>query len=106
MNVTKRVGDPGEVRLSVAGELDLSTVDQLQQQVEQELLADRRPQRLVLDLTGLTFCDSTGLSAMLAAQMAGAEHGVAVIVANPRGMTLRVMEATGLLDILTSAGST
>ena len=78
VNVTRHTGDAGEIRLSVAGELDLSTVDQLQQQVGQELLTDRLPQRLVLDLAGLTFCDSTELSAMLAAQMAGAEHGVAV----------------------------
>ena len=54
-----------EATVTVAGELDLSTAAQ----VEQALLEaeEKRPERLALDLRGLSFMDSTGLRMVLEA---------------------------------------
>jgi anti-sigma B factor antagonist len=59
--------DAGVV-IELAGELDLATAP-----LVEEALADvetTRPQLLVLDLSGLTFMDSTGLRIVLAADAA------------------------------------
>jgi len=105
MNITRHNGDDGEVRLALAGELELATVDQLRQHVKQELAASRPPSRLLADLAEVTFCDSTGLGALLASRTDAADHDISFQVINPSGMTRRIMHATGLLEILTGRAS-
>ena len=58
---TVRIG--AEHRVSVAGELDIATVDQLQHQLQSVEQSDAA--MIVLDLSGLTFIDSTGLRLVL-----------------------------------------
>ena len=52
----------GLALVEVVGSLDLSTAFGLEQHVT--ALADRRTRRVTLDLSGLTFVDPTGLSAL------------------------------------------
>lgn len=53
------------VRIGLAGELDLSTADEVEEELESaEALG---PAVLMLDLSGLSFLDSTGLRVVLAA---------------------------------------
>ena len=106
MNITRHADPTGEVRLALAGELDLATVDRLHQHVKQEMIADRPPRRLVIDLAEVTFCDSTGLGALLNAQTMAAEHGTTLWVINASGMTRRVLRATGLQDVLGAVPTT
>jgi anti-sigma B factor antagonist len=57
--------DGDEVTVAISGELDLSTAPQVE-----EALGDaeeKGPERIVLDLEGLSFMDSTGLRMVLAA---------------------------------------
>jgi anti-sigma B factor antagonist len=103
MNITRHAGAAGDIRLALAGELDLSTVDELHQHVKQELISHRPSARLTIDLAEVTFCDSTGLGALLEAQAVAAEHGTALWVINPNGMTRKVLQVTGLHDLLTAA---
>lgn len=51
----------GKIRL--AGELDVATVPRLRTALAGSLA--RRPARLILDLTELDFCDSTGLALLV-----------------------------------------
>jgi anti-anti-sigma factor len=58
---------PETVWIRLTGELDISTADGLQTRiVEQE---DAGPQTIVLDLSDLTFMDSTGLRLIVAADL-------------------------------------
>jgi anti-anti-sigma factor len=61
------VAGPGEgqVRVILTGELDLSTADRVEQELEQ-VEADG-PELITLDLRGLKFLDSTGLRVVLSA---------------------------------------
>ncbi|MFE5947968.1 STAS domain-containing protein [Streptomyces sp. NPDC056480] len=52
----------GAVLLRVTGELDLATVPLVRRAAVAALA--HRPRRLLLDLTGLVFCDGTGLQAL------------------------------------------
>ena len=89
------------VRLALTGELDLATAPRVEEELEQAERA--RPGRIVLDLRGLTFIDSSGLRVIVAADArARAEGRRLTLVQGPEAVR-RVFEITGLagrLDIV------
>ena len=88
------VPDRDAVRVSPVGEIDLSTVSEIRAELHE--LKEVGFTRLVLDLRGTTFLDSTGLHLILeeyaAAQADGAQFA---LVAGPPEVQ-RVFELTGL----------
>ncbi|GIF05672.1 STAS domain-containing protein [Actinoplanes siamensis] len=97
-----RYDGPGVVRLAFHGELDLATTDLVDTYVS-AALAGEDVRRLVLDVAGLTFCDSAGIDALLAARAGAASRDVAFQVVGARGIVRRSMAATGVLALLTAA---
>jgi anti-anti-sigma factor len=85
-------------RVVVKGELDLLTSPQLQEQLM--ALSGQRPPRLLLDLTGVTFFDSSALNVVLQAQREAGEHGFELAVI-PSAAVSRVLHLTGVADHLT-----
>jgi anti-anti-sigma factor len=82
------------VRLSVAGELDLATVDSL---TRVAIGALRLPVRvLVLDMHGVTFCDAAGVGALLRIQRSAAEVGTRLVLAGIRPAVRRVLDLVGV----------
>ena len=63
----------GLVRVSLRGELDLSTVEKVEDELRR--IEDRGDELLVLDLSGLTFLDSTGLRLMVTADQRARKSG-------------------------------
>ena len=63
----------GLVQVSLRGELDLSTVDKVEDELRR--LEDQSDKLLVLDLRGLTFLDSTGLRLMVTADQRARKAG-------------------------------
>ncbi|MFJ8623741.1 STAS domain-containing protein [Kitasatospora sp. NPDC093550] len=59
------------------------------------------PPRLVVDLAGLTFCDSTCLNALLKARLAAQAAGLPLMLAAPTPQTRRLLEITGADEVLT-----
>lgn len=57
-------------------------------------------QHVVLDLSGTTFLDSTGLSAIVAARKQATESGGWLRVANPRPNVQKLLAITALDDYL------
>ena len=85
------------VVLRVAGELDLLTTPTLAEACSQELR--KRPPVLVIELTGVTFLASVGMSAIVAAHEEGGEHTKVRVVGGTRD-TLRPIRVTGLDNLL------
>jgi anti-sigma B factor antagonist len=86
------------VRLSLFGELDIAAaprVDGALDEVEGE-----RPSRIVLDLRGLTFLDSTGLRALIGADARAREEGRRLTLIQGPDAVQRVFSITGLDDRL------
>ena len=83
--------------LRVAGELDLLTTPTFAEACTQEL--KKRPPVLVIDLTGVTFLASVGMSAIVAAHEEGGEHTKVRVVGGTRD-TLRPIHVTGLDNLL------
>lgn len=96
-SVTVRRTDT-EAVVSPVGEVDVSSVGELAGRVE-ELLVDAPP-RIVIDMGGVTFCDSQGLGTLVAlSQKARMAHSVLVLT-NVRAALHRVLDITGLRAVL------
>jgi anti-anti-sigma factor len=80
--------------LGVQGELDLATSDSLYRRGRAAI--GRHPRLLLLDLTGLSFCDASGLSAFVRianeAEAAGCGYGLIA----PQPLVAKVLRITGL----------
>ncbi|RYJ29103.1 anti-sigma factor antagonist [Streptomyces sp. L-9-10] len=83
----------------MVGELDYAQATILREQTERLVLSPG--QNLVIDFSGLEFCDSTGITALLAArqraQAAGADMTLTAVPAN----TLRILTMIGLDQVFT-----
>lgn len=92
--------------LSVTGELDLGSAGQFTSAVGE--LAQATPRlRLVLDLSGLTWWDSSGLAALIIAQQrVSALPGAWMVVAGLPGYLAQRLRAAGLDGEFTMAGTT
>lgn len=91
------VRDGNAARLSLAGELDLAVID-----VAREKLAEAgegEPSRIVIDLSGLTFIDSTGIAFLVAAANGDDEHRLSFIPCEAYGVQ-RVLSVTGVAELL------
>jgi stage II sporulation protein AA (anti-sigma F factor antagonist) len=92
----------GYVRLSLAGEIDMSTVDVLLRG-QSEALAGAATGRLhgvVVDLDRVTFLDSTGINVLVGGYREASATGLTYRLENPRGPVARVLEVSGVLATL------
>jgi anti-anti-sigma factor len=84
--------------LALSGELDLASVSLLQETVND--LAGEAISAVVLDLSRLTFMDSTGVRATLDARVLCERRGYRFSLIPGPAQVQRLFELTGLLDIL------
>ena len=92
--------DGGIHILAVTGELDVSNVGGLHRQIVTAL--DTGPARIVVDLTGTTHMDSSGLAELLAAHQRALDAGgaLALVITSPGiRRTLEIRGVDGLLTI-------
>ncbi|MBT2403187.1 MULTISPECIES: STAS domain-containing protein [unclassified Streptomyces] len=83
----------GAVVLALSGELDHDTAEPLRE----ALAAAATPGgRLVVDLSGLGFCDSTGLNVLLQGRLAVREAGGSLDLSGLRGPVARMFHITGV----------
>src|SRR5207244_511867 len=90
-----RESDPdGAPVLRVTGELDVSNAATLQASAASVLAA--RPERVIFNLSGLRYMDSAGIAVLLGV----AAQVNTVNLRNPSVAVRRVVEVTGLTDVL------
>jgi anti-sigma B factor antagonist len=88
------------VIVALSGEIDLYTAPRLQSQLDQALNTDQAV-RLVVDMSGVDFCDSTGMNVLLAAQRLAREHGGNIELSGPRPAVRKILQVTGLESVFT-----
>ncbi|WP_328862909.1 STAS domain-containing protein [Streptomyces sp. NBC_00306] len=95
----------GVVLISVRGSLDgWSDGDRLVDALTKA--AEDRGRRTVVDLSGLTFADSTALHALLHGRRSHAAAGVPLVLAGPMNVkVLRLFEVTGTQEAFQFASS-
>jgi anti-sigma B factor antagonist len=89
---TRREGD--RVRLSLYGELDIAAAGRLDAELAE--IERQSPAQIVLDLSHLTFLDSTGLRSIIAADARAKEEGRRVTLVQGPEVVRRVFAITGL----------
>lgn len=99
VSISVTTSEAGEVHIvHVAGEIDVTSAAVLRDALE-ALIADGH-RRLVLDLSDVTFLDSTGLGIVVGRLKRLARHGGTMTVAASHERVLRVFTITGLDQLL------
>lgn len=93
LNISVR-HEPEETVVAMTGELDIGTVPRLRSAVEEAL--DGSPSRLVLDMGGVTFCDSQGLGTLVVLSHTAARARSSLVLTNVSEMLIRLLQVTGL----------
>jgi anti-sigma B factor antagonist len=86
---------PSEVVLSLHGECDMASAPALTSAIEALVTP-----KVVVDLSGLTFLDSTGLGGLIRAKNCLAQRGTTMTIRGADGEVRKVLEITGTLDAL------
>lgn len=81
--------------MSLAGELDVTHAQEVR-----DVLTRSSPAPVVVDLSGLDFIDSSGITAVVAAREEILEEGMGFAIRGARGSVRRVFEICGLTDLL------
>ncbi len=89
--------------VTAIGEVDLETASQLGDGVD-AAVRDVCP-HVALDLTGVTFMDSTGLKVLLALQRRGDLADGSLVLVGPRPPVVKILALTGLDKAFTVVGS-
>ncbi|MFD3549758.1 STAS domain-containing protein [Streptomyces sp. NPDC058655] len=85
--------------LEITGDLDYATAPELRKTVDHLTLA--AGQVLVLDLGGLKYCDSSGITTLAAARNLAGEQGAGMALAAVPANTLRILGIVGLDRVFT-----
>jgi anti-sigma B factor antagonist len=93
-----RIDDSRDVILALSGELDVISAPELEMHLS-GLAADACP-RVLLDLSGLTFVDSAGVSVLVKAKHEAEAKGRRLILRSPTEQVRQVFSVVGLADWL------
>ncbi|GAA1287588.1 STAS domain-containing protein [Saccharothrix xinjiangensis] len=102
LTLTTTTGAAGRT-IALDGELDHQTVPRLHEALAGLRLAPG--ERLVVELSALTFCDSSGLAGFLAAHEAASAAGAGITLANPPRVLMRMLRFTGLDSVFDTEGA-
>jgi anti-sigma B factor antagonist len=86
--------------VTVSGEIDLYTATRLQGELT-AVLDGGRAVRVVVDMSEVDFCDSTGMNVLLSALKRAREHGGGLDLASPRPAVRKILQVTGLDSVFT-----
>ena len=86
--------------VTLAGEIDLYTAPRLQTELH-AAMRSADPALVVVDMSGVEFCDSTGMNVLLAAHRQARERGGDLALAAPRAPVRKILEVTGLSSVFT-----
>jgi anti-anti-sigma factor len=89
---TDRTGEA--IVVTVAGELAMGTTFRLEPELER-LTRDTDAGALVVEMSGVTFMDSSALGLLLATEQRLQADGIRFLVANPSPPVRRILELTG-----------
>lgn len=85
--------EQGDVVLDIRGDIDVATAPQLWRELEPQLDTTRH---VVVDLSKVSFIDSTGVGTIIRAVNALRERGQRLTLRSPTPMTKTVFETVGL----------
>jgi anti-sigma B factor antagonist len=97
LEVRTETAEDGSRRICLGGAVDLPAGERLLAEFSAALTA--QPPAIVVDMTEVGFCSSTGLEALVRLHQRGREAGVPVRI-RPTAQLRRLIDLTGLTGIL------
>jgi anti-sigma B factor antagonist len=94
LELSVRTGANGYQVVSVTGELDIVTADQAYSYITEVI--DGRPAAVAVDLSGVTFCDASGLGALARLARHARAAGRQFMLTSARPSVLKIIRITGL----------
>ena len=94
LELSCRTGADGNQVVSVTGELDIATADQAYAYISEVI--DSWPTPVSVDLSGLTFCDASGLGVLAKIARDARQAGRQLKLTSVRPPLLKIMRLTGL----------
>jgi anti-sigma B factor antagonist len=99
LKVSSRFHDDHTI-VTICGEIDLYTAPRLHSELAR-LLAEGLPARIVIDMSGVEFCDSTGMNVLLSCLRRARERGGDLEIAAPKPAVRKILQVTGLDSVFT-----
>ncbi len=94
----------GDHELVIAtGEIDLYTAPRLQSELAAVIASAAPASRVIVDMSGVEFCDSTGMNVLLSCLRQARERGGELELAAPRPAVRKLLSVTGLDAVFTVA---
>jgi anti-anti-sigma factor len=94
LGLSRRTDEAGYQVVTVTGELDIATAEQAYAYISEVI--DARPAPVTVDLSGLTFCDASGLGALARIARHARQAGRQLRLASARPSLLKIMRITGM----------
>jgi anti-sigma B factor antagonist len=79
-----------------SGEIDLYTAPRLQGELAAVIASAPAAPRVVVDMSGVDFCDSTGMNVLLSCLRQARERGGELELAAPHPAVRKILSVTGL----------
>ena len=86
-----------------AGEIDLYTAPRLHSELAGVIASAPQGSLVVVDMSGVEFCDSTGMNVLLSCLRQARERGGELELAAPRPAVRKILQVTGLDSVFTIA---
>lgn len=103
LNVSSRSQDDHAV-VTITGEIDLYTAPRLHNELAAVIASAAPESRITLDMSGVDFCDSTGMNVLLSSLRTSREKSVEFALAGPRPAVKKILQVTGLDSVFTISG--
>ncbi|GGW09510.1 anti-sigma factor antagonist [Streptomyces capoamus] len=98
VDVRVRTTAPGRRLVTVTGHVDLHTAHRLADAVQP--LVDGGHDMVLVDLSGVTFLDSTGLTCLITAHRTARSTGARLALVAPSPPVLRMLQITGVDQVI------
>jgi anti-anti-sigma factor len=92
--------DNARVGKSATHEVEVTAADDLQSWLVEAISQTPRAAELQVDLSAVTFLDSTGIRALLLAQRTATAHAVTMCITGAHGRVESILKITGVFELL------
>ncbi|MBO0801853.1 MAG: STAS domain-containing protein [Nocardiopsaceae bacterium] len=100
LNVSSRSHD-GHVSVIVVGEIDLYTAPRLHGELTVVIDNAAPGSRVIIDMSGVDFCDSTGMNVLLTSLRQATDRDVGFELTAPQPAVKKILQVTGLDSVFT-----
>ena len=88
-----------EVYAFICGEVDHHNAREAREQLDR-IIDSERPMKFALDLSGVTFCDSSGLGLVMGRMRKCLSVGSTMVIQNPSNAAYKILEIAGMEKII------